>query len=459
MEKESNYAISLTNSLKEINKFIKGGDYSALEQHMTGYARHLIKFRRDFYIITLFSGKDYESNQTPTLDSTADNKHDNSALIEQLELLLTNLNIPRHRWGRYLNSQNTVYNLFCQLNADLEIKGNIQLHTLIKLIDKKKEADKRYILILGGGVFILSVLLMFSPALLGVIALAKLILASAIALPAMGLIYTVGEAAYLAYQNHFDQKRSLFNRLRDNSFLFLNTALNISAYAVWLAGGAIMTPVAAILFVVASVVEVIKEIFITAQDYIQYKTNSSSLVQDLNSQQEQARLEMAYYQHRNAAIIKTLGAVLLLGVVVAMNFVPGGIFVTLAAVAAMIVIHQVKKLILNYNENKMRDRLQSGLFRLEQEYEKENKMELVSDGLGITSSLEKDAIIQPENLSSEVEILVVKGALASESEIVQKEKPKKVSNYAIASDVFFFKHLIIDKEAAEAEISSSIKPK
>ena len=125
----------------------------------------------------------------------------------------------------------------------------------------------------------------------------------------------------------------------------------------------------------------------------------------------------------------------------------------------MIVIHQVKKLILNYNENKMRDRLQSGLFRLEQEYEKENKMELVSDGLGITSSLEKDAIIQPENLSSEVEILVVKGALASESEIVQKEKPKKVSNYAIASDVFFFKHLIIDKEAAEAEISSSIKPK
>ena len=142
-----------------------------------------------------------------------------------------------------------------------------------------------------------------------------------------------------------------------------------------------------------------------------------------------------------------------------MNCVPGGIFVTLAAVAAMIVIHQVKKLILNYNENKMRDRLQSGLFRLEQEYEKENKMELVSDGLGITSSLEKDAIIQPENLSSEVEILVVKGALASESEIVQKEKPKKVSNYAIASDVFFFKHLIIDKEAAEAEISSSIKPK
>ncbi|WP_019215761.1 hypothetical protein [Legionella tunisiensis] len=214
-----------------------------------------------------------------------------------------------------------------------------------------------------GGALILSILanLYMSPIMAGTISVIKGFLASATGIPILGVVYTGAAALYAMYQNHFDKKRSLFNRIRDNAFLFTNTAINIAAYAIWIASATVMSPVVASLFVAASAVDMFKEMFAAAQNYLEYKNSPPIVGNDLQAEQELLRRESSYIKHRNAAIVNLVAAVILVGIMAAWCFVPGGIFVTLAAVAAIVTIYAVKTVILKYNESSMRDSLQTGL--------------------------------------------------------------------------------------------------
>ncbi len=467
MEIKSLHAPSLVETLKEINKFIKGGEYKALKPKIAAYSYHLVEFNRDFHIITIYSDKDYRSNAPVLKSASADQEDDTPSILAELETLLTHLGIPKYRWGRYLNSNLTLYDLLCQLNADLQKIGDIQMHTIISLIDEKTSQSKK-ILFTGGAVFlgILSALSL-TPFMQGLVELVKIVMASAMAFPILGLIYTGASALYYAYENHFDKKRSLLNRIRDNSFLFINTALNVSAYAVWIAAAAVMTPVTAILFIVAAVTDVCKELFAATQNYLEYKNHPLLIKEDLHGHQEQARRQIGYVKHRNAALINIIGAVVLLAIMIAWNFVPGGLFVTIAAVAAIAVVYGLQRMAIKSNEKIMRERLQNDLNLLEQQYENDNTEDLTKSTI-----LDLDKTLKPELRSALVnaaDVQAVDSPIETSSfsapvDDPPNQKNKKVeafsTNHAVASDLLFFSHLTKeDTGSATSKISLSSKLK
>lgn len=459
---ESRPALTLVKSLQEFNKFIKGGEYGVLSQSMRIYNRHFVKFNRDFYLLKIHAGKDYESDLSPQKSGREDNN--NLAIIEELETLLTNLSIPKYRWGRYLNSQLTVHKLLCQLNADLQIKANIQVNTIIELLDKRKNHNKKAYLIATAISFLFLAGAIVSPFLLAIIELAKVVLSTAMVFPIFGLVSTIATATFFAYQNHFDQKRSLFNRLRDNSFLLFKTALNLSGNIVWIASATLVAPIASVaIMLVASLMDVAKEVFATVQNYLLYKEYETRkkplhLTPNLHAQQEHARHRIGYLQHKNAAIINTVTAIALFATMLAWQLVPGGIFVAAGAMAVMGLIYLGQYLMLKTNKRIMRDQLQDKLRHLEQEYE----LQMAGKGseLMLEDTLENDAIRvssvkRPRELGDSLE-------LQAEAKRPRREMSVSSFNYAEKSELSFFGHQAKETRLepvvlAEASVEMSVR--
>ncbi|HHF7346442.1 TPA: hypothetical protein ACPSKB_003237 [Legionella feeleii] len=355
---------TLSKTLDGFNAYIKGGStFKDLKARMKFYDNKLVKLNTDFHTITIS-------------DSEEDSSPEYKEIIKKLKALLTNLNIPQSHWDRYLKSSLTVYDFFAELKKE---KNMLQAGDILDLIDEKTAYGKMELAV--GGALILSILanLYMTPVMAGTIDVIKGFLASATGIPILGAVYTGFAAVYAMYQNHFDKKRSLFNRIRDNAFLFTNTAINIAAYAIWIASATVMSPIVASLFVAASAVDVFKEMFAAAQNYLEYRNSPPIVGNDLQAEQELLRRESNYIKHRNAAIVNLVAAVVLVGIMAAWCFVPGGIFVTLAAVAAIVTVYAVKTAILKYNESTMRDRLQTGLKTLEETHEEKAEVEAGDD--------------------------------------------------------------------------------
>lgn len=367
LEKQTLPASTLLASLRQINQFISGGKYSTLKQHIKSY--DLPCFKRDFYAVSIYSGKDYEQH-------ASNQSHEASAVIFELETLLTQLSIPRARWGLYLNTHFSLYEILCQLNADLQHNSTIQLNSVLELVEAKTAWNKRVFWVVGGSV---ALLLVGSPALAGLVELGKVVMASVIAIPMLGALYNLGSSAYFAYLTHFDKKRPLFNRLRDNFFLLLNNIFNISGSIVWLVSGAVVAPIpSAALFLCASLVNVVKEVFSMAQNFFEYKKHAPFLGQNLHDQKEYTRHQLGYRQHRNAAMINIATAVVVLALMAVCLFVPGGIFVTIAALLAMGVAYKLNEMALKKNHSIIREQLQEELSRLGQEDEAKKEQQLSS---------------------------------------------------------------------------------
>lgn len=401
MENKSLHAPSLVEALKKINSFIRGSSYDALKAHMQNYERHWLQFNRDFYTITINSDKEYTSSSSLSLPLPKDGD-DTPLILYELENLLKNLHIPHYKWNRYLNSKLTVYDLLNQLNADLQSKNNIQIASIIKLLDKQGAKNKKRA-IFGGFMFSsMMIIFYFSDFVPGILEFIQ----TGVTLPILGLIYTAGLTFYRFYNNHFDKKSSLFNRIRDNSFLIASTALNISAYATWIALGVSMSPIVASLFVAASSMDAIKEFFAATQSYIAYKKSYFIPQNDLHGAQEHARREKGYRQHRNAAIINIIAAILLVGVMAVWSFMPGALLITALCIAAIVVIHIAKSRALAYNNSLMRDSLQKELRELEQHYEPSMQKTLVSEegyNYGLDHSNSEEVAAKLEHASDDLE--------------------------------------------------------
>lgn len=439
---QSRPALTLVKSLQEFNAFIKGGEYDVLRQSMRIYNRQFIKFNRDFYLLKINAGKDYESDYPPLKSDDEELQRTSSGIIKELETLLINLSIPKYRWGRYLNSQLTVYKLLCQLNADLQIKANIQVNTIIELLDKRKDHNKKLYIVATVISFLFLAGALVSPFLLAIIELAKVVLSMAMVFPIFGLVSTIATASFFAYQNHFDQKRSLFNRLRDNSFLLLKTVLNLSGNIVWLTSATLVAPsVSVAIMLVASLMDVAKEVFATVQNYILYKEYQERkepfhVTSNLHAQQEHARHRIGYLQHKNAAIINTVTSIALFATMLAWQLVPGGIFVAAGAIAAIGLIYLGQYLMLMTNKRIMRDQLQDKLYDLEQEYElklasKESTLTL--DNVLANDEIRVNAVKRPRELSDNLE-------LEFEVKRPRREKSASSFNYAEKSELSFFGH-------------------
>lgn len=342
---------SLTETLRIINQYAGGDtDFKTLKEHMAGYG--LLELNTNFHTITICD------SINPSLNPNY------MEIINTLKKILEKLSIPSKEWDRYLKSNFTIYEFLAQLKKD----NYLEVGPILRLIDKKIAAHNKKIGIVG--ILILATLtinLYFNPLLSSVLGIVQGILSSAIALPIIGLIFTSTVALYQIYSNHFDQKRSLFNRIRDNAFLFTGMAINISAYIIWIVAATSVLPILpAGLFFCGSMVNVFKELFAAVQNYIEYKTNPTVVETDdpLASKKELLRRQERYISHRNAAIVDLIAAVVLTGIMTAWSFAPGGIFLTIGAILGIAVLYTVQKYALKFIESTSRDRLQTNLKEL-----------------------------------------------------------------------------------------------
>ncbi|WP_133127035.1 hypothetical protein [Legionella nagasakiensis] len=304
-------------------------------ERMKFYSKKMAVFNHDFY-------------QT--------NINENEEIQACIQQLLLALGIPKIKWGRYLHASLTVYDFFLELQ-ELTNRENKKINEFLRLITEKSKHKKRKILI--GGAILLFALSFIPPFLItgGLTAIQSLLAVSAF-FPVIGLIYTLGVGIYSFYQSASEPNVSLLHRFRENFSLFASSALNLAAYGVLIAAATTMNPVAAILFVAASLVSVCNEVFHLVQVWNENRKKGPMTDEDLlEVRQEKIRIANDYARRRNNVVIALAASIVLAGIITVWSFVPGGIFVSIVILAAIAVVYGLKKLCSFYNDKRMKAHL------------------------------------------------------------------------------------------------------
>ncbi|WP_419420379.1 hypothetical protein ACNVED_03500 [Legionella sp. D16C41] len=331
---------TIVNNLKAINEYIKGGDSEALKNELSYYDQRLNELKINFREVII----------------TEDGE-----VIEQITILLANLNIPKAQWPNYIKKKN-IYQLLEQLNQ----RGFIQIAYIQQLIDEKLQISRVKLFAAGTGVATVLLSSLFIPELIMVrLALQSFIL-SIFSLPVLGLIGKVFSTAYFLYDNYADQKKTLIKRLEDNGFVLAGFVVNLTAYILWIIAASPMTPLVASLFVLASLLNVAKEIISLSHFAIKYKYYREPIPTEANVDlyRSYVRNEYSYLKQRNAVFINLMAAILLVGIMASWSFVPSGIIVTICAFTALAIVALVRKYSLNKNEKVIGKQLQAQLAHL-----------------------------------------------------------------------------------------------
>ena len=317
---------------------------ASLEKAMAKYDHKLALLRQDFENITI------------------DNE-DVSPLIDQIFQTLEVRAVIRER---YEHANITVLQFFLELR-EAGYQQNKLTNAFVQMIESRINNKNYLIGYIGAGlVILLSYLPPFFSA--GGMSLLQGILAATAFIPIVGMVYTAGVAIYSFYQSINDKKKSWFGFFHDNFFLLAATALNVIAYSILIDAAVSMTPLAGLLFVIATAVYVVKEAISLVKISIQKKQLGPVSEDDsLEVKQHKTRALNDYTKVGNALAIELSSAAVMVGIIAFWSFVPGGIFVSIAAVAAIGLVYLGKSLALAYNERTMRTRLQLEFERIEAE--------------------------------------------------------------------------------------------
>ncbi|WED43569.1 hypothetical protein [Legionella cardiaca] len=355
--------LSLINDLIQFEIYLRGGASKHLKTHFQYYAQNLNELKKNYHQTIVSSQPE---------------------ITLKVKSILQNLNIPPEKWDEYLNL--TVYNLLLKLHHD----GHPQISYILELIDNKTAVSKLKLVIAGGVIVTLIASLLALPAFYGVLQTIGNLLISVIGLPILGLIFNVASTIFYFYQNHVDPKKTLFNRLRDNFFLLANAFVNIAAYSVWIAASAPMTPLVAGLFVLASGIDVIKEVVALIQENARFR-NKPPLhdASPLLVHQDYIRQSYGFKKHKKALLINLGTSIVLLAIMAGWCFIPGSLLVSIGAVALIGITYGVKHLLLKTNELTIREQLQVELREKERVYmlDHDNLNEpLISPALSLLTS-------------------------------------------------------------------------
>ncbi|KTD13273.1 hypothetical protein SAMN02746073_1865 [Legionella jamestowniensis DSM 19215] len=363
---------NLVHDLAHFEIYLKGGDTSELKRYLQYYDKRLDELKINYHQTVI--------NTIPVVENNVKN-------------LLKNLKIPSYQWKEYLNL--TVYNFLLKLHRE----SHPQIAYLLKLLDEK-QPPSQFRIFLGIGVGIAFMSLIASPQMQGVLLSLEALLTSVIGLPILGLIYNLSSTFYFVYQTQTDAKKDLFSRLYDNFFLLANTLINIMAYSFWIAAATPMTPLVAGLFVGASIVNVVKEVASLVQEYVKFQNLPAiQNPSDLLAHQTYLRQTHGFNKHRNVLLINLATSVLLVGVMAAWCFIPGGLMVTLGALTGIGILYGLKHFALKQNDKRTRNALQKQLKAVEKEYDRIQLAELspVSPALSqLTPQLNLENTIIPE---------------------------------------------------------------
>lgn len=364
--------LTLIDDLTQFETYLKGGRPRLLKLHLRNYDHHL---------------EDLEHNYKQQVISS------NPAAKAKAEQILANLNVPQPLWKSYLDD--TFYNLLLRLNRE----AHPQIAYILKLIDSKFTINKLDLLSVGGALGLTIFAIYTMPIFANAAAFLQTFFTSAIGLPVLGLMYTVAGAALNFYQRQVDARQNLFHRIRDNFFLLSNTAINVTAYGFWIAAAAPMTPLVATLFVLASAVDVVKEIAGLAQEYFRfYNRPNTQNASEKTIAQENARSTFGFNKHRNAFLINLAASIFLVGIMAAWCFIPGGLIITIGAVLAIAMVHLIKQQALKLNESSIRNELQDELRKIEETYPEEVDVPDVSPSLNTLIQNQDESHQQKEQL-------------------------------------------------------------
>ena len=105
---------------------------------------------------------------------------------------------------------------------------------------------------------------------------------------------------------------------------------------------------------------------------IENRNNGYIVSEDsLEERHHKTRLVNSYSKVRNTLIIEFASAVAMAGIIAFWCFVPGGMFVTIAAIAAIGIVLLGKKMASSYNESNLKAQLQNDFTRVELDFEAE----------------------------------------------------------------------------------------
>ncbi len=287
-----------------------------------------------------------------------------------VEILIT-LNIPKKYWGRYFNnSELSIYEFLKELN-EITDKKNKKLKEILQFAEDNNEDYQRKIfwvtwLSIGAFGIIPPFLVVF-----GQVALTTLqsLLAITLFVPVVGMIYTLGIAAYSIYASYRNKVISWEDRFRENFFNLTSALVNVAAYSLVIAAAATaaLNPIAAALFIIASAVLVIKEVvhLVQLNNKPDRKVCDELFETELELQQENARSANQRAKQQNAVIIELVAAVVMVGIVAAWCLVPGGFLVTALALAAISLVAAAKYFASSSNESIMAAKLKEDYKALE----------------------------------------------------------------------------------------------
>jgi hypothetical protein len=350
---------SITTTLVEFNQYLLN-EHARTFARLSYYNTELTRLNRDFY----------QKSIRPIDVQNA-----------MADILLT-LNIPRQLWGRFLNNNElSMYEFLKEVNLLSEQKNRKLQQLLIYIEDNNQEYQRRILIATWAAVGLFGLLPPFV-IVLGKVTVTTLqsLFAITLFLPVVSIIYTVGIAAYSFYACYKNKEISWEDRFRENFFNLTSSFFNVVAYSLVIAAAvsAVLNPISAAFFIVASAVMVIKEaVHLYQVSNIPLRLSKEGLFEsDLDVKQENARNANTVSKQKNAVIIELVSAILMVGVVAAWCLVPGGIFVSIAAISAMLVLGIAKSIASATNASIMRSKLKTEYKSLEEASEAEGEVQM-----------------------------------------------------------------------------------
>ncbi|MCP0913005.1 MULTISPECIES: hypothetical protein [Legionella] len=288
------------------------------------------------------------------------------------ERVLSSLGVSRLYWGRFLNTPIKVYDFLVELSELIE--DHPQNAAIQELLYRVDEGDIGKKIKIGTGV-VLAVLgfSALSPFLLSGFTAIQQLLIMGVFFPSAGILYTLASGSYLFFQSLFNPKLSARDFFQDNFFLFVSSVVNIAAYGIVIGTAATLSPVTSFLFILSSLIRVLKEIVSAVQFLREWKKNNDiSEMDPLASQQQGIRLAYEYTKHRNKIIINLVTAIAATGVVATWCFIPAGILPGLLGLMALGLVYLASSVAQTLQENLMRDKLEQQFTTLESQFPEPN---------------------------------------------------------------------------------------
>lgn len=181
-------------------------------------------------------------------------------------------------------------------------------------------------------------------------------------LPILGTVFSVLSLFAYLYWNHLNDFRPYYKILRDDFFMLATGLLNITGKLVLVFSPMVFAPLSAVFFIIASVIDVAKELWYLLELNKNYRDQAPFPDNDLLViHQQQIRNEYDYLKQRNTLIINLTSAALLSTLLITCSFFPLGLALTLSTSITIACVYLFKLIALKINEHYMSTNLQSEL--------------------------------------------------------------------------------------------------